>query len=296
MLSSKRVSFSVIFAALIAANACATISPPKSNAGSQRRASTIVDCLDTLHASDSITTIVKISVAAQDSTVKLPRGFEAIFVDDFRSHFRIPGKLPLSVVTGWEPCDSIGSRCIGGVLNLGAVVYVTAYRDGTLSDATIIDETMTPTLAAGLNLALVGMSRAKQVLPPGEADSIGLTIRVAPDERADTVESGRHLFKAVVPRYSAPFSYATMPQAGIQPRYPLNARLAGIEDSVTLAFTVGSDGTIAAESIDLVRANYREFVASVFDALLRARYHPAHLGDCAVATRIKQRFVFRAPQ
>jgi TonB family protein len=296
MLSSKRVSFSVIFATLAAANACATISPPKSNARSQRRASTIVDCLDTLHANDSITTIVKISVAAQDSTVKLPRGFEAIFVDDFRSHFRIPGKLPLSVVTGWEPCDPIGSRCIGGVLNLGAVVYVTAYRDGTLSDATVIDETMTPTLAEGLNLALVAMSRAKQVLPRGEADSIALTIRVSPDERADTVESGRHLFKAVVPRYSAPFSYATMPQAGIQPRYPLNARLAGIEDSVTLAFTVGSDGTIAAESIDLVRANYGEFVVSVLDALLKARYRPAHLGDCPVATRIKQRFLFKAPQ
>jgi TonB family protein len=296
MLSLKRVSFSVIFAALIAANACATTSSPKSNAGSERRASRIVDCLDTLHASDSITTIVKISVAAQDSTVKLPREFEAIFVDDFRSHFRIPGKLPLSVVTGWEPCDPIGSRCIGGVLNLGAVVYVTSYRDGTLSDATVIDETMTPTLVEGLNLALVAMSRAKQVLPRGEADSIALTIRVSPDERADTVESARHLFKTVVPRYSAPFSNATMPQAGIQPRYPLNARLAGIEDSVTLAFTVGSDGTIAAESIDLVRASYQEFVVSALDALLKARYRPAHLGDCPVATRIKQRFVFRAAQ
>lgn len=296
MLSSKRVSFSVIFAALIAANACATTSPPKSNTGSQRRASTIVDCLDTLPAGDSITTIVKISVAAQDSTVKLPRGFEAIFVDDFRSHFRIPGKLPLSVVTGWQPCDSIGSRCVGGVLNLGAVVYFTAHRDGTLSDATIVDETMTPALARSLNLALAAMSRAKPVLPLGEADSLALTVRVSPEERADTVESGRHLFKAVVPRYSAPFSYATMPQAGIEPRYPLNARLAGIEDSVTLAFTVGPDGTIAAESIDLVHANYREFVASVLDALLKARYRPAHLGDCAVATRIKQRFVFRAPQ
>lgn len=90
-------------------------------------------------------------------------------------------------------------------------------------------------------------------------------------------------------------SSATMPQAGLDARYPVNARLAGIDDSVMLAFTVRSDG-IAAESIDLVSANYREFVASVFNALVKARYHPAHLGDCAVATRMKQRFVFRAPQ
>jgi hypothetical protein len=48
--------------------------------------------------------------------------------------------------------------------------------------------------------------------------------------------------------------------------------------------------------MDLVSANYREFVASASNALVNARYHPAHLGDCAVATRMKQRFVFKAPQ
>lgn len=290
-------SFAAIFAVLFAANACATNPPPWTKAASARRAvSDTVGCLDTLHTSDSITMVVKMSVAAQDSTVKLPREFEAFFVDGFRSHFTIPRKLPLSVVTGWQPCDSLGSRCVGGVLNLGAVVYVTAHDDGTLLDATVIDETMTPALADSLSAALGAMSRAKEVPSLGEADSIALTIRVAPEERADTVQAARYLFKAVVPRYSSPFSYATMPQAGVDARYPVNARLAGIEDSVTLAFTVGSDGTIAAESIDLVSANYREFVASVFDALVKARYHPAHLGDCAVATRMKQRFVFRIPQ
>jgi TonB family protein len=295
MLSLKRVSFSAIFAALITANACATTASPRSDGARARRAPRI-DCLDTLRASDSITTIVKMSISAQDSAVKLPADFEVMFVNDFRSHFRIPAKLPLSVVTGWQPCDPIGTRCVGGVLSLGAVVYVTAHDNGTLSDATVIDETMTPALAESLNAALIAMSRSKEVPPLGGVDSIALTIRLAPEETGETVQSVRHLFKAVVPRYTLPFRYATMPQAGIEPRYPLNARLAGIEDSVTLAFTVGSDGTIEGESIDLVRANYREFVTSVLDALLKAQYHPAHLGDCAVATRIKQRFVFRAPQ
>lgn len=289
--------FAAIFAVLFAANACATNPPPRTKVASARRVvSDTVNCLDTLHASDSIATIIKMSVAAQDSTVKLPREFEGLFVDGFRSHFTIPRKLPLSVVTGWQPCDSLGSRCVGGVLSLGAMVYVTAHDDGTLSDATVIDETMTPALAESLGAAFGAMSRANEVPPLGEADSIALTIRVAPEERADTVQAVRYLFKAVVPRYSSPFSYATMPQTGVDARYPVNARLAGIEDSVTLAFTVGSDGTIGAESIDLVSANYREFVASVFGALVHARYHPAHLGDCAVATRMKQRFVFRAPQ
>jgi hypothetical protein len=37
-------------------------------------------------------------------------------------------------------------------------------------------------------------------------------------------------------------------------------------------------------------------VTSVLDALGRTQYHPAYLGDCAVATRMKQRFLFKVPE
>ena len=52
---------------------------------------------------------------------------------------------------------------------------------------------------------------------------------------------------------------------------------------------------IAPESLELVRATYRDFVSSVLDALGKTRYHPAYLGDCPVATRMKQRFLFKVP-
>jgi TonB family protein len=290
-------SFALILAALLVAVACSTNPSPRTKVASARGApSDTLGCLDTLKASDSVATTVKMSVVPQDSTIKLPREFEELFVEGLRPRFRIPSKLPLSVVIGWQPCDSLGSRCVGGVLNLGAIIYVHARADGTLSDPTVVDETMTPDLVGSLSAALAAMSRANEVPWVGKADSIGLTITVAPEQNPDTVPAGRRLFKTVFPRYSAPFSYAAMPEAGVDAPYPLNARLAGIEDSVTLAFTVRADGTIASQSIDLVSANYREFVASVFDGLAKARYHPAHLGDCAVATRMKQRFVFRAPQ
>jgi Gram-negative bacterial TonB protein C-terminal len=61
---------------------------------------------------------------------------------------------------------------------------------------------------------------------------------------------------------------------------------------VTVEFTVLPDGTVAPESIAIVEASYRDFVTTVLNALLKTRYHAAHLGDCAVATRLKQRFVF----
>ena len=199
--------------------------------------------------------VIKMIVAPQDPKTTLPRDFESLFVQEFRSHFGIPGKLPLSVVMGTPPCDSLGSRCVGGILSLGAVAYAI-----------------------------------------GDVDSIPLVLQLVAEENPDTVPAVRQVFRAKVPRYSSPFSYASMPISGVNAKYPFNARLAGVEDSVTLAFTVESDGTIAARSIELVSAKYRDFVASVLEALGRTRYHAARLGDCAVATRMEQRFFFRVPQ
>ena len=105
----------------------------------------------------------------------------------------------------------------------------------------------------------------------------------------------RRVFKAKVPRYNVPFRYATMPAAGVDAAFPFTARLAGVGDSVTIAFTVDANGMIAPESLELVRATYRDFVSSVLDALGKTRYHPAYLGDCPVATRMKQRFLFKVP-
>ena len=289
----RRRSMALILAALSILLACSGNPSPRS---ASRPASRSAGCLDTLQASDSIATMVKMSVAAQDSAVKLPRDFEGMFVEGFRSHFTAPKTLPLSVVTGWQPCDSLGFRCASGALNLSAVIYVTAHNDGTLSDASVIDETITPALADSLKSALAAMSRANEVPPTGEAETIALAIKVAPQESADSVRAWSNLFKAVIPHYNRPFSSAIMPAAGVNASYPLHARLAGVEDSVAIAFTVDANGTIVPESLDLVSANYREFVASVANALLEARYHPAHLGDCAVATRMRQRFVFKAPR
>jgi TonB family protein len=140
------------------------------------------------------------------------------------------------------------------------------------------------------------MNRSEMAPSTGDNDSIPLLIQIGPEEAPDSVPAVRHVFSAKIPRYNWPFTYAAMPAAGVNAVYPFAARLVSAEDSVTVAFTVDADGAIAAESLELVSANYRDFVASVVDALGRTRYHPAHLGDCAVATRMKQRFLFKVPE
>lgn len=253
-----------------------------------------IGCLDTLHAADSIWSVVKLSVVPQDSTQKLQNDFELFFAQEFRRQFRVPPKLPLSVVMGAPPCDSIAGRCMRGYLDLGAIAYLTAHYDGKLSNIEVIDATLTPDLADSVRSALQAMSR-NGLGPSMEADTMSLIIRLEADPNPDTVPEMRHLFRARVPRYNLPFRYALMPAAGVEPRYPFTARIAGVGDSVAIAFTVDSEGRVAQQSLELMEATYGDFVGSVVTALLKARYHPARLGDCAVSTRMSQRFLFDAP-
>ena len=272
--------------------ACATNPATSKRVPSPSRAS--AGCLDTLHAADSVWRVVKLSVTAQDTAQDLPRDFEAFFAQEFRRRFKVPTKLPLGVVMGTPPCDSVGLRCYGGDLDLSTIAYASAHYDGSLSGIEIVDATLTPTLADSVRTTLDAMSKAGMT-PTSARDSLPVIIRLETEENPDTVPELRHIFRAKVPHYSVPFRYATMPASGIEPRYPFNARLAGVGDSVTLAFTVDSEGKVALESLELVRATYGDFVSSVLNALQRTRYHPARLGDCPVSTRTSQRFVFTRP-
>jgi TonB family protein len=282
---------------VLAASACATNPSPNHTASSATNdiRPDAIGCLDTLHASDTVETIVKMTAASQDPKTALPPNFENFLAQGFKARFKAPSKLPLSVVIGDEPCDSLGSRCAGGILNIGAVAYVTAHSNGSLVVTDVVDETLTEEFADSIRSALGAMAKNRDVPWLEHADSIPLVLKFAPDDQADTVPEARYVFKAKIPRYDVPFTYAMMPSTGIVPKYPSRAAIAGIEDSVVLAFTVRANGSIAPQSIDFVSGNYREFVLSAADALNDSRYHPAHLGDCAVATRIRQRFVFKSP-
>lgn len=278
---------------IVAAAACATSPHPKRPGSSPEREA--VACLETLKATDSISTVIKMSVEPLDTGVVLPPDFEGLLVEDFRRAFRAPSRLSLSVVMGTQPCDSLGSRCAGGSLTAAAVAYATVHDDGRLSDIAVVDASLTPSLADSVASALRAVSTAREGPPTGVAELIRVVMRIRPEENVDSVPTLRRIFVAKVPHYDLPFRYAAMPAAGINASYPFTARLAGVGDSVTIAFTVDADGVVAAESVELVQARYRDFVSSVLKALGETRFHPAYLGDCPVATRMSQRFVFRLP-
>lgn len=78
-----------------------------------------VGCLDTLRASDSVLAVVKMSVESQDKKTKLPADFEGMFAQEFKSRFRVPPTLPLSVMRGSAPCDTAQKTCASGVMVMG---------------------------------------------------------------------------------------------------------------------------------------------------------------------------------
>jgi len=288
----RRPAHAVLAASALLLAACATGTSGTRRA-TKNPASEGVGCLDTLHATDSVARIVKLSIASRDSSVKLPGDFENLFAEEFRRRFRAPAKTPLSVVKGLPPCDSIGSRCAAGVLDIGAIAYVTAQNDGRLRDVDVLDVALVPSFADTVRSVLAAISPESLAPPTGEVESIPLVLELRTEDQPESVSQYRQIFKVKLPMYRLPFRYASMPAAGIDTRYPLTARLAGVGDTVNMAFTVAADGMIQPESLELVRAGYRDFVGPVANALLQTRYHPARLGDCAVATRMEQRFVFR---
>jgi hypothetical protein len=260
--------------------------------GTHGKGSISAGCLDTLAANDTVRSIVRLTLAPQDSTTTLPFDFDNVFIEELKPRFHAPAQIPLRVIAGWEPCDSAASRCAGGILNLATTAYFTAHHDGRLTRISIVDESLTPALVDSLNRALRRLSAAKTAAWSAPPDSILLQLRLAPYEGRDSVADLRGVFTSVVPRYDLPFSAAIPPAGGVKPSYPISAELTGVEDTVVVAFTVDSDGLVVSESLELLGGKYRDFVGAVVNALLDAQYHPARLGDCAVAARMRQRFVF----
>src|SRR5207237_9334992 len=101
----------------------------------------------------------------------------------------------------------------------------------------VFDAAWPPSLADGVTAALQSMSRASLAPPVGDVDSVAIVLQLVPEESPDTVPALRQIFKAKVPRYGSPFSYASMPASGGNTKYPFGARPAGVAAGVTRACT-----------------------------------------------------------
>jgi hypothetical protein len=292
MKSFKLLALSVLSAPLIAAGAMRFSEPDRPQPASGVVRDT-VGCLDTLHASDSVNAVIKMSVRPQERKTKLPPDFEGLFVQEFRSRLKVPSNLPLSVMRGWAPCDSASHKCVGGVLMLGSQAYATIHRDGAVSRILVIDLALTPALADTVRVVLLRMANEKAVPFFNGPDSIPLDISIDVEQHPDTVPAWRHLFRTTIPHYGLQFTPAEWPKNAKGPKYPSIAERARVADSVTLTFAILSDGTVAPQSVDLQAGHYTDFIRSVFERMATMHYVPGRIGNCHVATWETQSFVFK---
>lgn len=254
-------------------------------------------CLDTLHASDSVSAVVTIRVRPQDPKTTLPPDFEGLFAQEIGSRLRGPRSLHLSVMVGWNQCSSGSPGCTGGVLTLGSQAYATAHSTGALSRIGVLDFSLTSALSDSLRTVLERIGQEK-MSPPffNGKDSIPLKISIGVQQHFDTVPPYRRLFRVNLPHYNLPFTGAEWPKDAKAPKYPSIAESRGVGDSVAVTFTVLADGTVPPESIEVLAGRYIEFIRAVFERLATARYLPARIGGCPVASRGFQSFAFKVPQ
>jgi hypothetical protein len=292
----RTVSLTAAVVLLCTATITQRLAAAESNGADSRSVRDTVNCPDTLTAGDSVLALVKMGVKPQEKKVTLPPDFEGYFVQEFRSLLKIPSVLPLAVMTGWSPCDSASRKCLGGgVMMIGSTAYVTAHPTGTLSRIIVIDVGLTPAFTDSVRAVLKKMGAEMRVPYFNGPDSIPLTVTIDIESHPDTVPKVRQLFLAKLLHYPGTFTNAEWPKNAKGPRYPRNAEMAGVEDSVALSFTILRDGSVAPQSVDVLASHYTDFIISVFDRLSTMHYTPARIGSCPVASRVSQRFQFRVP-
>lgn len=289
-----RVAALALLLVPIVAGAATHFTSTSSSAAPWTVARDTTGCLDTLHASDSVSAVVTMNVRPQDPKTMLPPDFEGLFVQEVRSRLKAPGSLLLGVMIGWNQCDSARQRCAGGVLMLGSQAYATAHPIGGLSRIGVIDVSLTPAFSDSVRKVLERIGQEK-MSPPffNRKDSIPLKISIGVEQHSDTVSPYRHLFRVTLPHYNLPFTLAEWPKNARAPKYPSIAETRGVGDSVTVTFTILADGTVAPQSIEVQAGRYIDFIQSVFARLATGRYLPAHVGGCPVATRGSQSFTFK---
>jgi periplasmic protein TonB len=82
---------------------------------------------------------------------------------------------------------------------------------------------------------------------------------------------------------------------GLSPAYPEALRRTGMNGAVVLEYVVSASGRVEPGSVRVVRSTHPAFSAAAADALLNARFKPAHRSGQAVPVLVQQtiRFVFR---
>lgn len=72
----------------------------------------------------------------------------------------------------------------------------------------------------------------------------------------------------------------------------MNARHAGVGDSVEIQYVVDADGTARVDLARVIRGRCADVVKAAVSVLPKWRFEPARVGTCAVPVLVQELFVF----
>ena len=211
------------------------------------------------------------------------------------SHATVPSSLAAKLMSATldrgDVFERYGWRPVPG----DTAQLLVTYRPGQPAPTIALAHADSPTSFAQSvqSAALAAVDRARGI--PGARHTLPLVIAMRDTQPiAIEVAFGREAERpSGVARFSVHEAKVLPLPGNPTPPYPTNARAAGIEGDVRVAFIVRPDGTADLGSVHVVESSRPDFATSAVHSLARARYAPGEIDCQLVPTVVEQPFHFR---
>lgn len=238
-------------------------------------------------ATDTVDAIMVVQVGAFDPRQRIPADYATVLAQEVARHLVVPSGMQMNAFHATRADSSLAYP---------AEVMMAAFtldRRGSVVHLAPVTRSMSPAFDALAFAALTRASEAAALPPPpsrARGDSLHFRLTMSVGER---IESGEVLAARMrIPAWR--LSRVAWPVTPVStPQYPPDMRRGNIEGEVVVDFVVGTDSLPVLPTIRVVRHTDMRFWEEVRKVLPRNRVAPGMVGDCPVATRVRQPFNFR---
>ena len=265
-----------------------------SAAGAQKPAR---ECAEVLGAPtrDSIPLAVAMRTHTTDALSDFPAAYQELFGEGVRQFLVLPKPLTLDTYAAERDVNEV-ERVVHLTMDLS--VRATLRRAGHIENIRVTGGTRYP----GFEQAIIASLRALDtsgMLPPVPdsvglaSDTIPIVLTILTNDSRTRLATGVEvpLFEFRTPLF--PVSRAPKPLAGNgRLRYPPALRSQGITGDVVLSFVLSAEGVPDMETLLVWKADHRDFLMSVIQALPNFRYQPLEVGGCPVRLIVREPFRF----
>jgi TonB family protein len=255
---------------------------------------------------DSVTVDIGVSIAAFDTAINLSSSFRGLIAQGLRATLHPPRPLALDVYTVTDPAGAQGTVSGDGVVTptLTGAYRAALMRDGSLRHIRVVGGAGVRTFDRAFLVALQKVSDSGYVMPIQDGtrpppDSVELRFVVQPSQVSrigvpspgDSGTTLEPLLRLRVPALGSATN-ASPVRDNPSPRYPANARSAGVEGKTVFQFVIDERGMPDMASVQILQATATPFASAVLDVLPRFRFFPLRVNGCPLASLVQMPFTF----